>query len=136
MPGGIMTEAGPSTSAALGVSEIRVGTPGQLGEAAKCILPLGFATRWVPLPADSRHGEAGHLPSCGTQWHPSGCTSCLCSDARNIAVAMSYGDGFHPPSLSSMPGKKLTVLYFTSGPYGTSISDQRYYKLQSVSTEH
>lgn len=35
-----------------------------------------------------------------------------------------------------MPGKKLTVLYFTSGPYGASISDQRYYKLQSVSTEH
>ena len=49
---------------------------------------------------------------------------------------MSYGDGFRPPSLSIMPGKKLTVLDFTSGPYGTSISDQRYYKLQSVSTEH
>lgn len=52
-----MTDACPSTSAALGISEIRVGTPGQVGEAAKCILPLGFTTRWVPLPADTAGTE-------------------------------------------------------------------------------
>ena len=40
--GQIMTEACPSTSAGLGVSELRVGTPGHVGEAAKCILPLGL----------------------------------------------------------------------------------------------
>lgn len=40
------------------------------------------------------------------------------------------------PLPPAKPGKKLTVLYFTSRPYATSISDQRYYKLQYVSTEH
>lgn len=39
--------------------------------------------------------------------------------AKNIAVAMSYGYVCSPPP--TMSGKKLTVLYFTSGPYATSI---------------
>lgn len=52
----------------------------------------------------------------------------------NTAAAMSYGDVFAPPLPT--PGRKLTVLYFTSGPYAASISDQRYYKLQYVFTEH
>lgn len=40
--------------------------------------------------------------------------------ARNIVVAMSYGDGFATPPPTT-PGKQLTVLSFTSGPYASSI---------------
>lgn len=91
--------------------------PGQAGGAANCSLPTSGVQVWahtasVKTQAASRVVvHSGTLP--GTQAVP-------LSGARNIAEAVSYGDGFGSP-LPDMPGKELTALYFTSGPYAASI---------------
>lgn len=55
------------------------------------------------------------------------------ADARNIAEAMSYGAGFGPHPLTKYAWQKVNCALFHFGAICRLDSDQRHYKLQSVS---
>lgn len=107
------------------MAEPGAGAPQQAGGAVKCSLPAS----WVRLQAHAAGMETqaasqvavrgGILP--GAQAVP-------VTGARNIAEAMSYGDG-HPPTHTQYAWQKVNCALFPFGSICRLHSDQRHCKL-------